>query len=136
MATGLGNYQPIEAEDLLAQLSDSDEETDDLDDSFDIFKVGMDTGALDEVNFICELIDNGDYWSVAGSSRHFCLSLPGPSTAPVDFVGMSEDLDSSNDDSGNLSDFSDSFSGEEETCAKRSRQPTKKWKKGSLFRRR
>jgi len=46
MATGLGNYQPIETEDLLAWLSDLDEETDDLDDTFDILKVGMDTGEL------------------------------------------------------------------------------------------
>jgi len=44
---------------------------------------------------------------------------------------LSEDLDSNNNDSGNSSDFSDSSSGEEETRAKHSRKPTKKWKKGS-----
>jgi len=130
---------------MLAQLYDLDEETDDLDDSFDILQVGMDTDELDKVSFICESIDNGDNgsnvngnnWLVAGSIRHFDLSLPGPSTAPVDFVGSSEDLDSSNDDSGNSSDFSDCFSGEEETHAKRSRKLAKKWRKEvSLFQRR
>ena len=139
MVTGLGNYQPIEAEDLLAQLSDADKETDDLDDSFNILEVGMDTGELDEVSFICESIYNGnngsngdeDNWLVAGSSRHFNVSLPEPFTAPVDFVGLSEDSDSSNDNSGNSSDFSDSSTGEEETRAKRARKPAKKWKKGS-----
>jgi len=60
MATGLGNYQLIEAEDLLAQLSDLDEETDNLDDFFDILTVGMDTGELDKVSFICESINIGD----------------------------------------------------------------------------
>jgi len=131
MAIGLGNYQLIEAEDLLAQLSDLDKETDNLDDSFDILEVGMDTGELDKVSFICESIYNGnngsngdeDNCSVAGSIRHFDLSLPGPSTAPVDFVGLSEDSDSSDDNSGNSSNFSDCSSGEEEICAKRSRKP-------------
>ena len=33
MATGLGNYQPIEAEVLLVRLSDLDKETDGLDNS-------------------------------------------------------------------------------------------------------
>jgi len=116
-----------------------DEETNHLDDSFDILKVGIDTGELDEVSFICESIDNGDNgnhgdednWSVAGSIRHFNLSLSGPSTVPIDFVCSSEESDSSNNDSGNSSDFSDSSSGEEETHTKRSRKPTKKWKKGS-----
>jgi len=119
MATGVGNYQPIKAEDLLARLSDSDEETDNSGDSFDILVVGMDTGELDEVSFICESIDNGDNGSngdedncsVAGSIGHYEPSLSGPSTAPVDSVSSSEDLDSSNHDSGNLSNFTDSSSG-------------------------
>jgi len=91
MATGIGNYLPIQAEDLLARPSDLDEETNDSDDSFDIFEVGMDTGGLDEVSFICESSNNGDNGSnddednssVAGSIGHYNISLPGPSTAPV-----------------------------------------------------
>jgi len=128
MVTGEGNYRPIEAEDLLAQLSDSD----------DSLEAGMDTGELDEVSFICESGDNDDNggngdednWSVAGSIGHYNPSLPGPSTAPV---SSSEDLDSSDGDSGDLSDFTDSTSGEEEIRTKRPRKPTKKWKKGSKF---
>jgi len=135
MVTGIGNYQPIEAEDLLAQRSDSDEETDDSDDSFDILKVGMDTGELDEVNFICKSSNNGDNGSnndednssVAGSIGHNNISLPGPSTTPL---SLSEDTDSSDGDSGNSSDFSDSSSGEEETRAKHPRRPAKKWREG------
>ena len=46
MVIGVGNYHPIEAEDLLAWLSYLDEETNDSDDSFDIFKAGMDTDEL------------------------------------------------------------------------------------------
>jgi len=83
MATGVGNYQLIEAEDLLAQLSDSDKETDNLDDSFDIFEVGMDTGELDKVSFICKSIYNGnngsngneDNWSVLNISIFFFQGL-------------------------------------------------------------
>ena len=135
MATGIGNYQPIEAEDLLARRSDLDEETDDSVDSFDIFEVGMDTGELDEVSFICKSSDNGDNGSnddednssVAGSIRHYNISLPGPSTASVSSF---EDSDSSDGDSGDSSDFSDGSSGEEETRAKHLRKPAKKWKEG------
>jgi len=81
----------------------------------------MDTGELDEVIFICESSNNGsngneNNWSVAGSIGHYNLSLPGPSTAPVDCVSSSEDLDSSDDDSSNSSNFFDISSGEEETC--------------------
>jgi len=136
MATGIGNYQPIEGEDLLARRSDLDKETDNLDDFFDIFEVGMDTGELDEVSFICKSSDNGnngsnddeDNSSVAGSAGPYNISLPGPSTAPV---SSSENSDSSDGDSGDSSDFSDSSSGEEETRAKHPRKPTKKWKEGS-----
>jgi len=60
MVTGIGNYLLIEAEDLLAWLSDSDEETNDSDNTFDILEVGMDTGELDKVSFICESGDKGD----------------------------------------------------------------------------
>jgi len=126
MATGLGNYQPIEAEDLLAQLSDSNEETDDSDDSFDTLMAGIDTGQLDKVSFIYESNDNGnngsnedkDNWLVAGSVGHYDPSLPGLC---------------SDDDSGDSSDFSVSSSGEEKTRTKHSRKPAKKWKKGSKF---
>ena len=119
---------------MLTWLSDSDEETNNSDDSFDILKAGIDTGELDEVSVICESNDNGsngdeDNWSVAGSIGHYNPSLPGPSTAPV---SSSEDLDSSDGDSGDLSDFTDSTSGEEEIRTKRPRKP-KKWKKGSKF---
>jgi len=132
MAIGIGNYLPIEAEDLLAQRSDSDKEADDSDDSFNIFEVGMDTGELDEVSFICKSSDNGsnddeDNSLVAGSIRHYNISLAGPSTAPVSSF---EDSDSSDGDSGNSSDFSDISSGEEETRAKHLRKPVKKWKEG------
>jgi len=120
MATGIGNYQLIKAEDSLARLFDLDEETDDSDDSFDILKAGMDTGELNEVSFICELSDNGNNGSngdednllFAGSIGHYDPSLTAPSTAPV---SSSEDFDSSNGDSGDSSDFSDSSSGGEET---------------------
>jgi len=133
MATREGNYRPIEAEDLLARLSDLDKHTNDSDDSFDILEAGMDTGELDEVSFICESSNNGDNgdednWSVAGSIGHYNPSLPGPSTAPV---SLSEDSESSDGDSGDSSDFTDSTSGEEETRTKHPRKPTKKWKKGS-----
>jgi len=135
MPTGIGNYQPIEAEDLLARRSNSDEETDDSDDSFNIFEMGMDTGELDGVSFICKSSDNGDNdsnddednSSVAGSIRHYNISLPRPSTAPVSSF---EDSNSSDSDSGNSSNFSDSSSGEEETRAKHLRKPVKKWKEG------
>jgi len=138
MVTGLGNYQPIEAEDLLAQLSDSDEEINNLDDSFNILKAGMDTGELDEVRFIYESNDNGNNggngdegnWLVAGSVGHYDPSLPGPST---DSVSSSEDSDSSKNSPGNSSNFSVSSSGEEETHAKCPRRPVKKWKNGSKF---
>jgi len=81
-----------------------DEETDDSDDSFDIFKVGMDTGELDGVSFICKSSDNGNNGSNGDEDN---LSVAGDS-----------------------SDFSDSSSGEEETRAKHLRKPTKKWKEG------
>jgi len=50
----------------------------------------MDTGEIDKISFISESIYNGnngsnsneDNWSVAGSIKHFDISLPGPSTAP------------------------------------------------------
>jgi len=111
MATGIGNYLPIETEDLLARLSHSDEETNDSDDSFDIIEVGMDT-ELDEVSFICESSDNGNNGSnddednslVAGSIGHYNISLPGSSTA---LVSSSKDSNSSNSDSGDSRDFSD-----------------------------
>jgi len=71
MVTGLGNYQPIVAEDLLAWLSDSDKENDDLDDSFNILEVGIDTGELDKVRFICESIYNDDNGS-NGDEDNWC----------------------------------------------------------------
>jgi len=135
MVTGIGNYQLIEAEDLLARRSDSDEETDDSDDSFDVLEVGMDTGELDKVSFICKSSDNDnngsnddeDNSSVASSIGHYNISLPGPSTAPV---SLSEDSDNSDSDSGDSSNFSYSSSGEEETRAKHPRKPAMKWKEG------
>jgi len=116
--------------------SDLDEETDDSDDSFDILEVGIGTGELDEVSFICKSSDNDDYGSnddednlpVVGSIGHYNISLPGPSTAPV---SLSEDSDSSDSNSGDSSNFSDSSLGEEETCTKHPRKPAKKWKEGS-----
>jgi len=97
--------------------------------------VGMDTGELDEVSFIFKSSDDGDNGSndnedkssVAGNIRHYNISLPGPSTAPV---SLFEDSDSSDSNSGNSSDFSDSSSGEEETHTKHFRKPAKKWREG------
>jgi len=142
MATGIGNYLAIEAEDLLARLSDSDEETNNSGNSFYFLEAGTDTDELDDVSFICEscceLSDNGDNGSnhdednssVAGSIGRYNISLPGPSTVPV---SSSEDSDSSEGDSDDSSDFSDSFSGKEETRAKHPRKPVKKWKEGRKF---
>ena len=140
MATGVGDLTTIAAEDLLVRLSDSGEETDDSDDSFDILEAGMDAGEFDEVSYNCEMGDIDNYndeddCSITGSAAHYDLSLPGPSTAPVGLVSSSEDSDSSDSDSsdsGSSSDFSDTLSGEE-TRAKCAKKPVKKWKKGKKF---
>jgi len=66
------DYQLI---DLLGQMSNLDKETNNSDDSFNIVKVGMDTGELDEVSFICELIDNGDNSSNGDEDNGWLLAV-------------------------------------------------------------
>ena len=53
MATGVGDSAIFDGTTLLAQLSDSNEETTDTDDSFDYLEAGMAEGELYKVSSSC-----------------------------------------------------------------------------------
>ena len=88
MVTGVGDSAVFNGTTLLVQLSDSNEETTNTDDSFDYLEAGMAEGELYEVSSSCSDAvdssasdDNGDFGE--GSDFAYDPSLPGPSSGPV-----------------------------------------------------
>ena len=142
MATRFGDSAVFDGATLLARLSDSDEETGDIDDSFDYLKAGMADGELEEVSSSCsEAIDssasddNGD--NDGGSAFAYDPSLPGPSSGLVSTGSFSSDSssemesDDSSDDS--CSDVSSASSGRPSKRAKHDKKSAKTWKSGAGF---
>ena len=142
MVTGVGDSAVFDGTTLLARLSDSNEETTDIDDSFDYLEAGMAQGELYKVSSSCSDAvdssasnDNGDFGE--GSDFVYDLSLPGLSCGPVGAGNFSSDSssgtesDDSSDDS--TSDLSSASSGRPSKCTKRRKKPAKTWKNGTGF---
>ena len=95
---------------LLARFSDSNEDTTDMDDSFDCLEAGMAAGDFKEVSSSCsEAIDscvsdgNGESDSDIDDP-----SLPGPSSGPINAAGFPSYSDSEADSDDESSDSSSS----------------------------
>ena len=143
MATGVGDSAVFDETNLLARLSDSNEETTDTDNSFDYLEAGMAEGELYEVSSSCSDAavdssasdDNGDFGE--GSNFAYDPSLPGPSSGPVGAGNFSSDSSSGteNDDSSDdsTSNLSNASSGRPSKRVKRRKKPAKTWENGAGF---
>ena len=142
MATGVGDSAFFDETTVLAQLSDSNEETTNTDDSFDYLEAGMAEGEPYEVISLCSGTvdssasdDNGDFGE--GIDFAYDPSLPGPSSSPVGADNFSTDSssgtegDNYSDDS--TSDLSSASSGRPSKCTKQNKKPAKTWKNGVGF---
>ena len=113
MAAGVSTSSTFGGDNLLARLSDTDEETNDSDDSFDFLKAGMAAGQFDgvssDVSSISDVTDGSD--SDDGSDMGD-PSLPGPSSvADVSDDGTDSDEGSDSDSTSDLSSETNRSSG-------------------------